>query len=61
MLIQDPRNVKKDKSKIDEKWKALYKVAQQKNPNLKEPIIPYSDSHIVGEFNGINNGNVNVL
>lgn len=48
MFIQNPQNVKKEKSKIDEKWKALYKVAQQKNPNLKEPTVPYSDSHIVG-------------
>ena len=61
LLIQNPASLKKDKSKIDEKWKALFKVAQQKNPNLREPNVPYSDAHIVGEFNGINNGNVNVL
>lgn len=60
-MIQDPKNIKKDKLKVDEKWKALFKIAQQKNPNLKDPSVPYSDTHIVGEFNGINNGNVNVL
>lgn len=36
-------------------------MAQVKNPNLKDPVLPYVDSHIVGEHNGINNGNVNIL
>jgi hypothetical protein len=27
---------------------------------LKEPVLPYADTHVVGEFNGINNGNVNI-
>ncbi len=35
-------------------------MAQQKNPNLKEPVLPYADNHVVGEFNGISNGNVNI-
>lgn len=35
-------------------------MAQQKNPNLKEPILPYADNHVVGEYNGISNGNVNI-
>jgi serine/threonine-protein phosphatase 2A regulatory subunit B' len=52
--------VKKEKAKMDEKWKTLLRMAQQKNPNLKEPILPYADIHVVGEFNGINNGNVNI-
>jgi serine/threonine-protein phosphatase 2A regulatory subunit B' len=60
-LIQDPKNLKKDRTKLDEKWKALLKLAQAKNPNLKDPVLPYVDIHIVGEHNGINNGNVNIL
>lgn len=45
---------------MDEKWKYFLRQAQQKNPNLKEPVLPYADTHVVGEFNGINNGNVNI-
>jgi serine/threonine-protein phosphatase 2A regulatory subunit B' len=60
LAIQDPKLVKKEKAKMDEKWKTLLKMAQQKNPNLKDPILPYADIHVVGEFNGINNGNVNI-
>lgn len=35
-------------------------MAQQKNPKLMQPILPYADNHVVGDFNGINNGNVNI-
>ena len=35
-------------------------MAQQKNPNLKDPVLPYADNHVVGDFNGISNGNVNI-
>ena len=45
---------------MDEKWKNLLKMAQNKNPALKDPVLPYSETHVVGDFNGINNGNVNI-
>ena len=45
---------------MDEKWKNLLQMAQKKNPNLKDPVLPYSDTHVVGDFNGIFNGNVNI-
>lgn len=60
MAIYDPKLIKKERTKNDEKWKQLLKMAQQKNPNLKQPVLPYSESHVVGEFNGIGNGNVNI-
>ncbi|CAD8076558.1 unnamed protein product [Paramecium sonneborni] len=60
-IIQDAKNQKKDRQKIEEKWKNLTKQALQKNPNFKEPIVPYSDTHIVGEHNGLNNGNITIL
>ena len=60
LSIQDPKYTKKEKAKMDEKWKSLLKMAQSKNPNLKDPVLPYSDTHVVGDFNGINNGNVNI-
>jgi serine/threonine-protein phosphatase 2A regulatory subunit B' len=57
-LIPDPKNVKKDRTKIEDKWRALTQQAASKNPSFKEPVLPYIDSHIVGEHNGLNNGNV---
>jgi hypothetical protein len=27
---------------------------------LKEPVLPYAENHVVGDFNGISNGNVNI-
>jgi hypothetical protein len=60
LSIQDPKYSKKEKSKSDEKWKTLLRLAQQKNPNLKDPTLPYSENHVVGDFNGIFNGNVNI-
>ena len=60
LSLQDPKSVKKDKSKMEEKWKLFFRQAQQKNPNLREPVLPYAETHVVGEYNGINNGNVNI-
>jgi len=57
-IIQDSKNIKKDRSKIEDKWKTLQKQALTKNPNFKEPVIPYMEFHIVGEHNGLNNGNI---
>lgn len=54
----DQKQIKKDRQKNEDKWKSLYKQAQSKNPNFKEPVVPYVDSHIVGDHNGLNNGNV---
>jgi len=35
-LIQDPKN-NKHRTKIEEKWRIINKLAAQKNPNFKEP------------------------
>jgi len=35
LSLQDPKMIKKEKAKMDEKWKNLLRLAQQKNPNLK--------------------------
>jgi len=60
-LIQEQKTLKKERTKVDDKWKTLAKQAQNKNPSFKEPVLPYVDTHVVGEYNGINNGNVYVL
>ncbi|KRX02936.1 Armadillo-type fold [Pseudocohnilembus persalinus] len=60
-LVQDPKQLKKDRQKMEDKWKNLYKMASQKNSTLAEPRIPYSDNHIVGDYNGLQNGNVIII
>lgn len=40
-LVQDPKMLKKERSKVEDKWKLLIKQAQTKNPNFKEPISTY--------------------
>ena len=73
-MIQDPKGLKKDRQKVEDKWKVLTKQATIKNPNFKEPIgiffnsfsvvlytkliVPYTENHIVGQHNGLNNGNI---
>jgi len=57
-LIQDPKTLKKERSKVEDKWKILTKQASLKNPNFKEPVVPYIENHIVGHHNGLNNGNI---
>jgi hypothetical protein len=37
-LIQDPKNAKRDRTKIEERWKQINKQAQTKNPQFKEPV-----------------------
>ena len=37
-LVQDPKTLKKDRQKVEDKWKILTKQATIKNPNFKEPI-----------------------
>ena len=62
MLVnQDQKEYKKERQKQEQKWDSLLKIAMQKNPNLKDINIPYNENHIVGEHNGIFNGNVNIM
>lgn len=57
-LVQDIKTLKKDRQKVEDKWKQLTKQAALKNPSFKEPVLPYTDTHIVGQHNGLNNGNI---
>mmetsp|Transcript_37124 Transcript_37124/g.43347 ORF Transcript_37124/g.43347 Transcript_37124/m.43347 type:complete len:487 (-) Transcript_37124:157-1617(-) len=60
-LVQDMKTLKKERQKVEDKWKVLTKQAALKNPNYKEPVVPYIENHIVGQHNGINNGNIYLL
>lgn len=57
-LVQDQKSLKKERTKVEEKWKNLSKLAQNKNPGFKDPLVPYVDTHIVGQHNGLDNGNI---
>lgn len=36
-LVQDMKTLKKERQKVEDKWKILTKQAATKNPNFKEP------------------------
>lgn len=59
-LVKTPDELSKDREKPDEKWNQLEKKAKSFFPNLTL-VIPYSASHIVGENNGLDNGNCPVI
>ena len=40
---------------MDDKWDVLLKKAREKHPELKNPDIPYDETHKVTKHNGINN------
>ena len=44
---QDERN------KMDQKWKNLSKLAKKNNPNFVEPILPFSDGYVIGDYNAV--------
>lgn len=73
-MIQDQKTIQPERKKMEDKWKSLTKQALMKSASFHEPIssllkynkkifmfdsVPYSDAHIVGNFNGLNNGNLN--
>ena len=43
---------------IEANWRRLEEQAKKNNPNMPIRELPYRDNHIVGEYNGLNNGNV---
>ena len=57
-LVQDQKTLKKERAKVEDRWKVFAKQASSKNPGFKEPVVPYVDSHIVGQHNGLDNGNI---
>lgn len=37
----------------EKKWKELETIAKMKNKDFAGVIVPYSEDHIVGEYNGL--------
>jgi len=57
-LVQTPEEIQKGRQGTEIKWRELESIAASKNKNFQRPEIPYSEEHIVGEHNGLQNGNV---
>jgi serine/threonine-protein phosphatase 2A regulatory subunit B' len=60
-LVQTPEEIQNKRKTSENKWKELEQAAASKNKNMVRPEIPYSQNHIVGEHNGLFNGNVLVI
>jgi glutathione S-transferase len=57
-LVKDP-NVKADERAVIEKqWQSLAQRAIENKADFVLPVVPYNDSHIVGQHNGLFNGSV---
>lgn len=57
-LVTEINQIKKDRAAIESRWQKLIEEARTLKPGFVEPIHPYQEGHIVGKFNGLDNGNV---
>ena len=57
-LVQTPEETMTKRQVHEKQWRELESQAAIKNKNFVRPDIPYSEEHIVGEHNGLYNGNV---
>jgi hypothetical protein len=57
-LVTEINQIKKDRSSVENRWQKLIEEARGIKPGFVEPIHPYQEGHIVGKFNGLDNGNV---
>lgn len=60
-LVADAAEIKKDREVFENRWEKLLKEAQKIKPGLAAPVVPYREDHIVGKFNGLDNGNVVIM
>jgi serine/threonine-protein phosphatase 2A regulatory subunit B' len=60
-LVQSPEEIQSKRQANEGIWRDLENAAASKNKYMVRPEIPYSQHHIVGEHNGLFNGNVLVI
>ena len=60
-LVSDNEQLKKKRETMETRWDALLKMAKKANPDMIAPVPPYQSSHIVGEHNGLDNGNAVIV
>ena len=59
-LIMSPEEFVHSRKNKEETWLTFEKKAKNANPDLKIEI-PYSQNHIVGQYNGLDNGNCVII
>ena len=42
-----------ERNKLDQKWKNFVKTAKKQNPNFVEPVLPFSDSYVICNYNSV--------
>lgn len=57
-LIKSQMDLDVERENVEKKWEQIRLQALENNPELKLDRLPYRDDHIVGHFNGLENGNV---
>lgn len=57
-LVRSAQQNQEERAETEQKWAALEKAVAERTPGFAPIPLPYRDNHIVGEFNGINNGTV---
>jgi serine/threonine-protein phosphatase 2A regulatory subunit B' len=57
-LVTEITQIKKDRATVESRWQKLIEEAKTIKPGFVEPVHPYQEGHIVGKFNGLDNGNV---
>lgn len=60
-MIQDPKQQRAARNKYEDRWSELLQQAKKVNPDFRAPDIPYHESHVVGQFNGLDNGNCVIM
>lgn len=57
-LVKNPQQVSESRKEAEARWTSLETQVKEQVAGFVTPKIPYADDHIVGEFNGVNNGSV---
>lgn len=57
-LIKTPEKFKESRIEAEDIWKQLEQKAKANNPELEVRPQPYQEGHIVGEYNGLESGDI---
>jgi serine/threonine-protein phosphatase 2A regulatory subunit B' len=57
-LVKDPNTKAEERAIVEKQWQAISQKALENKPDFTMPVVPYIDTHIVGQHNGVFNGSV---
>lgn len=57
-LVKNPQQINESRKEIESRWAVIESNVRDSNKDYVAINLPYTDDHIVGEFNGVNNGSV---